>query len=105
MKEQQDLILKELQEYLDNTCQDKYSKSDIDNTGTILSDNLGKGFNIGNATKYISRYATVGFEKSEQRTDLLKAIHYLIFELIRIKGIDKKHNIPEELFGAGIKLT
>jgi hypothetical protein len=69
--------------YLASTYDDKYHKSELRNDGIIYSDNLGKGFNMGNAAKYISRYLTTGFQKSEMPADLMKAIHYCLFELTR----------------------
>lgn len=39
------------------------------------------GFNIGNASSYLKRYLTEGFDKSYQPEDLLKAIHFILFEI------------------------
>ena len=40
----------------------------------------GSGFNVGCATKYLKRYMSEGKEKSYNPKDLLKAIHFLLFE-------------------------
>ena len=61
----------------------KYNKSDIDCMPLILGKDTGLGFNIGNATKYLSRYINKDGEKSRNRKDLIKAIHYILFELKR----------------------
>lgn len=77
------LAVSELIEYLASTYDDKYANSELRNEGIIYSPNLGKGFNTGNAAKYLSRYITTGFEKSEKPIDLIKIIHYSLFEYIR----------------------
>lgn len=69
--------------YLATTYDDKYAKSCLDNKGVIYDPMLGKGFNTGNAAKYIARYMTFDFAKSNDPKDLTKAIHYLLFELVR----------------------
>ena len=51
---------------------------------------VAKPYNIGNACKYISRYDTKGFDKSEQPADLLKAIHYLLFEYVSVNNGSKQ---------------
>ena len=73
----------ELVDYLATTYDDKYANSELPNEGIIYSKLNGKGFNMGNAAKYISRYLTTGFQKSEMTADLRKAIHYCLFELTR----------------------
>lgn len=75
--------IKNMVGYLASTYQDKYQCSEVRNEGIIYSPRNGKGFNIGNAVKYLSRYLTTGFEKSENPKDLQKAIHYCLFELTR----------------------
>ena len=81
------LFAKELQilcNYLASTYDDKYNTPSIINTMEVIySDEHGKGYNIGNACKYLQRYMTKGFEKSENPKDLQKAIHYILFELTR----------------------
>jgi hypothetical protein len=76
-----------LSEYLASTYDDKYANSELRNEGIIYSPNLGKGFNAGTAAKYLSRYITTGFSKSENPSDLIKAIHYSLFEFIRKTGL------------------
>jgi hypothetical protein len=48
-----------------------------------LDDVAGIGFNVGNANKYLSRYISKEGEKLNDSKDLLKAIHYLMFEYQR----------------------
>lgn len=40
----------------------------------------GSGFNVGCSLKYLKRYMTDGKDKSYNPKDLLKAIHFLMFE-------------------------
>jgi len=75
--------LAELAAYIEGCSKSKYNKSVIDCEGLILSDNMGLGFNIGNAIKYLSRYSNEKGEKARDRKDLLKAAHYIIFEMKR----------------------
>jgi hypothetical protein len=70
-------------EYLASTFSEKYADADLDTKGVIYSRTNGKGFNAGNASKYLSRYMTTGFSKSEMPIDLKKAIHYCLFEITR----------------------
>ena len=85
MKDINDLsdILAEISLHLDGTNDDKYFAATVRTNELILSKNLGMGFNIGNAIKYLSRYTTTGYSKSGARKDLKKAIHYIMFELLR----------------------
>lgn len=66
------------------TFQDKYESDPfpaMDLYGLMRGGSkLGSGFNVGCAAKYLKRYMTEGKEKSYNPEDLLKAIHYLLFE-------------------------
>lgn len=75
--------------YLASTYEDKYAASPIKTKGIILSQELGKGYNIGNCTKYLQRYLTTGFAKSENTEDLRKVIHYSMFEITRKNSLKK----------------
>ena len=78
--------IEEMMNYHASTCGDKYGKSELDTMKLIMSDNHGKSINIFNAYKYLARYMTSGYEKSDNRKDVIKAIHYLLFELARTEG-------------------
>ena len=77
--------LDEMEEYHNSTCSDKYHKAEMDTMNLIMSDDHGKSVNLFNAFKYMSRYMTEGFDKSDNRKDVIKACHYLLFELARTK--------------------
>lgn len=71
-------ILKELQEYIDNTYGEHYSMSNIQATEFIMDAGLGQGFTLGNVIKYAQRY---GKKDGYNRKDLLKVLHYAIMAL------------------------
>ena len=68
-----------LETYEDKYCSEAFPALDLQ--GLISGGTKqGSGFNIGNAAKYLKRYMTDGKDKSYDPKDLLKAIHYLLFE-------------------------
>jgi hypothetical protein len=79
--------LTKMTNYFGETYGDKYRHSPMGNPGLALlySKDYGKGANGYNATKYIQRYLSNGFEKSGNPQDIYKAIHYLLFELTRLQ--------------------
>ena len=81
-----DKELQEISEYADKCYSGKYNQSAIDPKPLILGPKTGLGFNIGNATKYLSRYINKSGNKSRNRLDLIKAIHYILFEMKRTNG-------------------
>ena len=70
--------------YLSTTYGDKYEQGGRPNFGKefLLSSN-SPDTSIFNSIKYLQRYCTVGFEKSNNPKDLMKAVHYILFELQR----------------------
>jgi len=82
--------IESLIKYIHQTYYDKYGSEtllDLEDK-FIYSPNHGKAVNLFNASKYIERYAGDGFPKSNNRQDLLKAIHYLLFEYTRRTKMD-----------------
>jgi hypothetical protein len=74
-----DLCSHILETYDDKYCSEAFPALDLQ--GLISGGTKqGSGFNIGNAAKYLKRYMTEGKDKSYDPKDLLKAIHYLLFE-------------------------
>jgi hypothetical protein len=69
--------------YLESTYGDKYEGDTNNYAKQKLLSKEGKSANIFTALKYIKRYDTVGYKKSENIQDLYKAMHYLLFELQR----------------------
>lgn len=73
-KELESLVL-----YLASTYKDKYE--DDSRNPFHPKEFLTKEVTMFNVSKYLRRYTTSGFEKSNNPKDVLKAIHYLLMEL------------------------
>jgi hypothetical protein len=81
------VVIANLMEYLTTTYSDKYTdtSSPLNTKDFLYHDLHGKSVNMFSAVKYMKRYMTSGYGKSGNPVDLYKAIHYLLFELARIK--------------------
>ena len=77
-KYNENLLLQELQQYIDNTYDEHYSMSNIQSTEFIIDAGLGEGFTLGNVIKYAQRY---GKKDGYNRKDLLKVLHYALMAL------------------------
>lgn len=75
----------DLLSHIDKTYQDKYEADPypaLDLFGLRLGGTPhSTGFNVGSAAAYLKRYLTTGHIKSYNPEDLLKSIHFLLFEL------------------------
>lgn len=71
--------------HIHGTYSDKYAKGqDIIDTKKMLYDKeRGAFLNIYQVSRYLQRYITTGSKKSNLIKDIEKAVHYLIFELVR----------------------
>jgi len=78
-----DAAMSSLQDYIIGTIGEKYDESDIDSKDLIFSKDHGKSINVFNATKYLARYLNEEGEKANNVIDLLKASHYIMFEVAR----------------------
>ena len=70
--------LMELEEYINSTYDEHYSKNKYKATEFIIDGGHGEGFCIGNIMKYAQRY---GKKNGKDRSDLLKVLHYGIIAL------------------------
>ena len=77
-KYNEDNTLAELNEYIDSTYDEHYSKNKFQATEFIIDGGHGEGFCMGNIMKYAQRY---GKKDGKNRKDLLKVIHYAIIAL------------------------
>lgn len=68
-------ILKEIEEYIENTYGQHYSSKDIQVQDLFQSIGIASDFSRGNAMKYLARY---GKKNGKNESDLFKAIHYII---------------------------
>jgi hypothetical protein len=76
--------LHKLLSHVSDTMDDKYSEpfGAIDLAWLRLGGNdISAGFNVGSAAAYLKRYLSHGFDKSRNPEDLVKAIHFLLFEI------------------------
>jgi hypothetical protein len=76
----EDKLLSELNEYVNSTYDQHYSKTKFQSTEFILDAGHGEGFCIGSILKYAQRYGRKG-TREDQRKDLLKIIHYALIQL------------------------
>ena len=77
-KNEEGAALMELEEYIDSTYDEHYSKNKYQATEFIIDGGHGEGFCIGNILKYAQRY---GKKNGKDRSDLLKVLHYGIIAL------------------------
>ena len=70
--------LMELEEYINSTYDEHYSKNKYQATEFIIDGGHGEGCCIGNIMKYAQRY---GKKNGKDRSDLLKVLHYGIIAL------------------------
>lgn len=71
-------ILQQLQDYIDGTYSEHYSKNKYQATEFIIDGGHGEGFCLGNVMKYAQRY---GKKNGYNRKDLMKIIHYAIIAM------------------------
>ena len=88
MKYNEDVILKDLHEYIDTTYGAHYSQNKVQATEFIIDAGHGMGFCIGNVLKYAQRY---GKKNGRNRDDLMKIAHYAIMAI-------HVHDLDEEEF-------
>ena len=68
------------------TYDDKYAKGQvfgIDTKKMLYNPNKGDLLNVYQVSRYLQRYITEGSRKSHLIIDLMKGIHYLLFEIVR----------------------
>ena len=95
-KYHEDIILKEIQEYLGGTYNAHYASPGSKTQTLDLIEGIGDAepFCRSNAIKYLSRFGKKG-GKSKQ--DILKAIHYCIL-LYHFAGLCNENSTPYETF-------
>jgi len=83
-------LLQDVQQYIDNTYDQHYSKNKFQSTEFIIDNGHGVGFMVGNIMKYAQRY---GKKNGFNRADILKIIHYAVILLF---VHDTQHSSREE---------
>ena len=71
-------LIRELQEYINSTYSEHYSKNKFQSTEFIIDCGHGQGFALGNVLKYVQRY---GKKNGYNRDDLMKVLHYALIAL------------------------
>ena len=95
-KYHEDVVLKEVREYLGGTYRSHYASSESKTQTLDLIEGIGDAepFCRSNAIKYLSRF---GKKNGKNRLDLLKAIHYCIL-LYHFAGLCNENSTPYETF-------
>lgn len=73
-------------EHIHGTYSDKYAKGEmlgIDTKAMLYNPETGKAVNEYQIARYLQRYVTKGTKKSALLKDLLKMVHYAVFEIVR----------------------
>ena len=76
----EDKLITQFKEYIDATYDSHYSQNGFQSTEIIIERGHGTGFCMGNIDKYSNRYGKKG-NKTEQRKDLVKIMHYALIQL------------------------
>jgi spore coat protein CotH len=71
-------LIGELEDYVNSTYTEHYSKNKFQATEFIIDGGHGEGFALGNILKYTQRY---GRKEGKNRKDLLKVLHYALIAL------------------------
>jgi hypothetical protein len=71
-------LIQELQDYIDSTYDQHYSKDKFQSSEFIIDCGHGMGFFLGNVLKYTQRY---GKKDGANRKDIMKILHYALLAL------------------------
>ena len=82
----EDVYIKELKEYVDNTYDQHYATDKYQATDVIIDSGHGTGFCLGNVIKYAKRYGNKG-TPDDARKDLMKILHYALIQLYVHDGL------------------
>lgn len=95
-KYEEDLTLKEIQDYLSGTYRAHYTSQDSKTQTLDLIESIGDAepFTRSNAIKYLSRF---GKKNGKSKLDILKAIHYCIL-LYHFAGLHNETKDTYETF-------
>ena len=95
-KYHEDVILKEIREYLGGTYRSHYASQETQTQTLDLIEGIGDAepFCRSNAIKYLSRF---GKKNGKSKQDILKAIHYCIL-LYHFAGLCNENSQPYETF-------
>lgn len=90
-KFREDELIEEFWRYIDSTYTQHYADGKIQAIEDIIDDGHGTGFCCGNIKKYNKRYGKKGQSPEEWRKDMMKVLHYALFQLYIH---DMEHGVP-----------
>jgi len=85
----EDKLIVEFKQYIDSTYKQHYVNAGKQTMDSIIAKGHGTGFCLGNIEKYHDRYGKKGETPEEWRKDLIKVMHYTLFQLFIH---DKEHS-------------
>lgn len=88
-KYREDVALRDITEYINNTYGEHYAQNKIQTTEFVIDSGHGVGFTVGNIIKYAQRY---GKKNGYNRNDIMKIIHYAIM-LLYVHDTNKSHEV------------
>jgi len=74
-------LLEEFKSYIDSNYSQHYSHNGTQTMQSIIDKGHGTGFCMGNIDKYGDRYGKKGETPEEWRKDIIKVMHYALFQL------------------------
>ena len=89
------VVVAEVLNHIANTYQDKYEGSkDLLNTKAQLYHPIrGASINTYQISRYLQRFMSEGFEKSGNKNDMMKIVHYAVFDMVRMNRIGDVKNL------------
>ncbi len=77
-----------------NTYSDKYegAKELLDTKAQLYHPKRGAAINSYQISRYLQRFMSEGYEKSANKSDTLKMIHYCLFDVVRMNRMDNIKN-------------
>lgn len=111
-KFREDELIEEFKAYIDSTYSQHYSKNGSQTMDSIINAGHGTGFCMGNIRKYGDRYGEKGETPDEWRKDLIKVMHYCLFQLfIHDEKYEESEDLsdgwvvkPQEYFHEGVSI-
>lgn len=88
------LAVAETLNHLAKTYQDKYegSKGLLDTKAQLYHPERGAVINPYQIARYLQRFMSEGFQKSGNKNDMMKIIHYALFDIVRMNRIGNVKN-------------
>lgn len=81
-------------DFISKTYSDKYegSKALLDTKAQLYHPVRGAAINPYQMSRYLQRFMSEGFAKSENKNDVIKIIHYGLFDMVRMNRMGNAKN-------------